>query len=54
MDRTEFIDEVAERTHGTVGDPLTREEVEQVVMATAKVLTENSDVTPAILLTTDD
>jgi nucleoid DNA-binding protein len=30
----ELVDKVTERTKGTEGDPLTREEVEQIVNAT--------------------
>jgi len=34
MDREALIDRVTERTRGTAGDPLTRDEVAQVVNAT--------------------
>lgn len=49
MTLDEFIDKVAERTSGTQSDPLTREEVDQVVRATFAVL-EEQDTTPAFLL----
>lgn len=38
IDRERVIDKVAEKTHGTEGDPLAREEVAQVVNATLDVL----------------
>ena len=39
----QLVDRVTQRTHGSRGDPLTREEVEQVVQAT---LHELSIITP--------
>ena len=38
LDYDELVDRVAARTHGTRGDPLTRDEVEQVVAATVAEL----------------
>jgi len=37
----ELVTEVANRTQGTKGDPLTAEEVEQIVQAAVDVLDEN-------------
>lgn len=43
-DVAKLVDEVARRTRGTKSDPLTREEVEQIVLATLAVLEEQTEV----------
>jgi len=40
----ELIDAVAARTQGTKSDPLTRDDIEQVVRETLALLIANSDV----------
>lgn len=40
ISKAQLVDRVTEDTHGTQGDPLSREEVEQVISATLVALSD--------------
>jgi hypothetical protein len=54
LDYDELVDRVTRRTHGTRNDPLTRDEVEQVVAATLLELGRAPETADAPVLDDDD
>ena len=44
-----LVDEIAKKTSGSQGDPLSRDEVEKVVTATVKELRDNPDTRTALM-----